>query len=157
MKTWQVIAAASAVYLGGCAGFAAYVPDGNTNTGGTPLQCAAITLSTNTNPQAPQGSDTEEVLQITNGQVNTLHGRSPGDAVVTLSITGLPNGLGFTFADGETQPTRTVPLNSTWNEDIHYLPDGTIQPGDYQVTIRAQEQGCPAVTQNVTVSVIGGG
>lgn len=157
MKTWQLIAAASAVYLGGCAGFAAYVPDGNTNTGGTPLQCAAITLSTNTNPQAPQGSDTEEILQITNGQVNTLHGRSPGDATVTLSAIGLPAGMGFTFADGNIEPNITVPLNSVWNEDIHYLPDGSVPPGDYPITLQAHEEGCSPVTINVTVSVSGGG
>lgn len=137
----------------GCAGFEAYVPDNDTGSGGTPLQCAALDLSTNTNPFVDAGTDGEETLQVINGQISGLHSRAPGDATVTLTVLNLPAGMAFQFEDGQTSQVVTVPLNNFRNVDIHYLPGGSMQSGDYQVTIQAQEAGCSPVVQTVTVTV----
>ncbi|MBL8069027.1 MAG: hypothetical protein JNM28_11305 [Armatimonadetes bacterium] len=150
MKTWQVIAAASAVYLGGCAGFAAYVPDGNTNTGGTPLQCAALSLSGPSNMSVPQGGQNTETFTIVNGQVNALQGRTGGSgANVSFSVSGLPSGVTASFNPA----TANVPVDSLRNVDITFDASTLSAGSSYTITITATEQGCTPVSLSVPFNI----
>ncbi|MFM9873037.1 MAG: hypothetical protein ACKVQS_06175 [Fimbriimonadaceae bacterium] len=149
MKFWQIGAIGALAFILGCGGMGAYVPDGATGTG-TPLQCAAITMSTNNDVFTSPNSDQEEILDIFNGVGQGLQSRAPGEATLNLTVSGLPSGMTFDFASNPV----TVQLNQGTAVDIHYVTNGSIQPGTYNVVITAQEAGCTPVVEQVTVTVL---
>lgn len=154
MKTGQIALVGMMACLLGCAGIGAYVPDegGETNN-----QCSDISLSSNTSPQVFQGSDDEEILTVTNGQIQTLHSRAPGDATVTLTSSGAPAGLAVEFENNQTTQVVTVPLDNFISVDLNFIAGPSTQTGTYPITLTATESGCTPVSTTVNLTVLAGG
>lgn len=148
MKLWQVGAAGALIFILGCGGMGAYVPD-QAQGNGTPLQCADLSLSIPSTMQVVQGSTSTETFTIINGDVDSLQSRAPGDATVSLSISGLPNGVTATFNPNPV----TVGLDSFENVEITFDASIAQQGSSYNLTITATESGCTPVTGVTSLSV----
>lgn len=148
MKVWQIASVGFIACILGCGGAGAYVPD-EQSTGGTPLQCAVLSLSLPGSMEVPQGGTNTESFSIINGNVEALQSRAAGDATVTFSISGLPNNVTATFDPSSV----TVPLDSLRNIDIDF-DAAAIQGGTaYNLTITATQSGCTPVSGTVPFSV----
>ncbi|MFM9873038.1 MAG: hypothetical protein ACKVQS_06180 [Fimbriimonadaceae bacterium] len=150
MKIWQIGAIGALAFILGCAGMGAYVPDGATGTG-TPLQCAALAIYVQDPCTIDDVNLTNFDVTVTNGNVQDLQGRAPGDATYTISVSGNPNDVGTTI----TPQTNTVGLNSLFVHTLGLDGDGA-ELGTFELTLTVTEAGCTSVVRTVTVEVVGG-
>ncbi len=148
MKIWQIGAVGSIAVILGCGGMGAYVPDEPGNTG-NPSQCALISTATNNDVFVSTNDTQEEGFTVFNGVIQgSVQTRAPGDAIVNLTVSGLPAGMSVNLSDSQ----LTVPLNGSQSITLDYVTSGT-QPGTYNVLVTTQEAGCTPVAETITVTV----
>ncbi|MFM9873039.1 MAG: hypothetical protein ACKVQS_06185 [Fimbriimonadaceae bacterium] len=154
MRFWQVGAIGALAFILGCGGMGAYVPDGATGTG-TPLQCSTLSLIVPNTVDIDQGTVDSVAIVVVNGQISQFltQGRAPGDATVTLSVSGLPN-----FVTGSFSPNPvTVGLNAAQQSDLTLDATGSQAGSSYNVTVTATEAGCTPVSETFSLNVFSGG